>query len=56
MRTDVGDKVFFQKNPRPSDFDAGDQALLGTLAQFFLVDVQEGAGLEKVQGVHLMAS
>lgn len=56
MRTDVGDKVFFQKNPRPADFHAGDQALLGTLAQFFLVDVQEGAGLDEVQGVHVMAS
>lgn len=52
MRTDVGDKVILEKNPRPSNLDPGDASLLSPLAEDLFVYMEKGACLVEVEGVH----
>jgi len=52
LRANIVRKIFIDKNPTPADLRAGDESVLGLLAQRLGVHPQEGRRFIQVQGFH----
>jgi hypothetical protein len=51
-RTDIGDKIVFQENPRLAGLGAGQQAKPGAAPHLLRMHLEEGRGLLEVKRIH----